>query len=92
MFKSILNGSVYLLFCSYIFTNMHLAMFHMTVKSCTICQGAFHVVNPEDLRREIESLLGVAAYSLLPWRAGATIFCFTRRKCWRDGVIYNYYK
>ena len=36
MFKSILNGSVYLLFCSYIFTNMHLAMFHMTVKSCTI--------------------------------------------------------
>ena len=55
-------------------------------------QGAFHVVNPEDLRREIESLLGVAAYSLLPWRGGATIFCFTRRKCWRDGVIYNYYK
>ena len=55
-------------------------------------QGAFHVVNPEDLRREIESLIGVAAYSLLPWRGGATIFCFTRRKCWRDGVIYNYCK
>ena len=55
-------------------------------------QGAFHVVNAEDLRREIESLLGVAVYSLLPWRGGATIFCFTRRKCWRDGVIYNYYK
>ena len=58
----------------------------------SFCQGAFHVVNAEDLRREIESLLGVAAYSLLPWRGGATLFCFTRRKCWRDGVIYNYYK
>ena len=55
-------------------------------------QGAFHVVNREDLRREIELLLGVAAYSLLPWRGGATLFCFTRRKCRRDGVIYNYYK
>ena len=57
-------------------------------------QGAFHVVNPEDLRREIELLLGVAAYSLLPWRGGAssTLFCFTRRKCVRDGVIYNYCK
>ena len=34
----------------------------------TVIQGAFHVVNPEDLRREIEFelLLGVAAYSLLP--------------------------
>ena len=52
-------------------------------------QGAFHVVNPEDLRREIELLLGVAAYSLLPWRGGATVFCFIRRNCWRDGVIYN---
>ena len=48
------------------------------------CQGAFHVVNREDLRREIELLLGVAAYSLLPWRGGATLFCFTRRKCRRD--------
>lgn len=28
-----------------------------------IIQGAFHVVNPEDLRREIKLLLGVAAYS-----------------------------
>ena len=55
-------------------------------------QGAFHVVNREDLRREIELLLGVAAYSLLPWRGGATLFCFTRRNYWRDGVIYNYYK
>ena len=44
-------------------------------------QGAFHVVNPEDLRREIELLLGVAAYSLLPWRNGATVFCFIRRNC-----------
>ena len=43
-------------------------------------QGAIHVVNPEDLRREIELLLGVAAYSLLPWRGGTTLFCFTRRK------------
>ena len=55
-------------------------------------QGAFHVVNREDLRREIELLLGVEAYSLRPWRGGATLFCFTRRKCRRDGVIYNYYK
>ena len=54
-----------------------------------VCQGAFHVVNPADLRREIELLLGVAAYSLLPWRGGATVFCFIRRNCWRDGVIYN---
>ena len=30
-----------------------------------------------------------AAYSLLPWRGGATLFCFTRCKCWHDGVIYN---
>ena len=44
-------------------------------------QGAFHVVNREDLRREIELLLGIAAYSLLPWRGGTTLFCFTRRKC-----------
>ena len=44
-------------------------------------QGAFHVVNPEDLRREIELLLGVAAYSLLPWRGGATLFWFIRRNC-----------
>ena len=51
-------------------------------------QGAFHVVNREDLRREIELLLGVAAYSLRPWRGGATLFCFTRRKCRRDGVLY----
>ena len=57
-----------------------------------ISQGAFHVVNPEDLRREIELLLGVAAYSLLPWRGGTTLFCFTRRKCSRDAVIYSYYK
>ena len=57
-----------------------------------LSQGAFHVVNREDLRREIELLLSVAAYSLLPFRGGATIFCFTRRKCWRDGIIYNYYK
>ena len=55
-------------------------------------QGAFHVVNREDLMREIELLLGVEAYSLRPWRGGATLFCFTRRKCRRDGVIYNYYK
>ena len=54
-------------------------------------QGAFHVVNPEDLRREIELTLGVAAYSLLPLRGGATLFCFTRRNYWGD-VIYNYYK
>ena len=60
--------------------------------NCKILQGAFHVVNREDLRREIEFLLGVAAYSLLPWRVGATLFCFTRRKCRRNGVIYNYYK
>ena len=53
---------------------------------------SMYIVNPEDLRREIELLLGVAAYSLLPWRRGATLFCFTRRKCWRDDVIYNYYK
>ena len=52
-------------------------------------QGAFHVVNPEDLRHEIELFLGVAAYSLLPWRGGATVFCFIRRNCGRDGVIYN---
>ena len=57
-----------------------------------ICQCAFHVVNPEDLRREIELLLGVAAYSLLSLRGGATLFCFTRRKSWPDGTIYNYYK
>ena len=57
-----------------------------------IIQGAFHVVNREDLRREIELLLGVAAYSLLPLGGGATLFCFSRRKCWRDGTIYNYYK
>ena len=37
-------------------------------------QGAFHVLNPEDLRREIKSLLGVAAYGLLPWCGGATLF------------------
>ena len=55
-------------------------------------QGAFHVVNPEDLRREIKLLFGVAAYSLLPWRGGATLFCFTRRKCWRASIIYNHYK
>ena len=55
-------------------------------------QGAFHAVNSEDLRREIELLLGVAAYSLLPWRGGATLFCSTQRKCWHDDVIYNYYK
>ena len=60
--------------------------------TCYATQGAFHVVSREDLRREIELLLGVAAYSLLPLRDGATIFCFTRRKCWRDGIIYNYYK
>ena len=58
----------------------------------TACQGAFHVVNPEDLRREIELLLGVAAYSLLYRCVGATLFCFTRRNYWRDGIIYNYYK
>ena len=52
-------------------------------------QCAFHVVNPEDLRREIELLLGVAAYSLLPWLGSATVFCLIRRNCWRDGVIYN---
>ena len=56
-----------------------------------VIQGAFHVVNPEDLRREIELTLGVAAYSLLPLRGGATLFCFTRRNYWGD-VIYNYYK
>ena len=55
-------------------------------------QGAFHVVNPEDLRREIKLLLGVAAYSLLPWRGGATLFCSTRLNYWRDGIICNYYK
>ena len=33
--------------------------------SCLV-QGAFHVVNREDLRREIELPLGVAAYSLRP--------------------------
>ena len=38
---------------------------------CSKSQGAFHVV---DLWREIELLLGVAAYSLLPLRDGATIF------------------
>ena len=37
-----------------------------------IPQGAFHEVNQEDLRREIELLLGIAAYSLLPWRSAAT--------------------
>ena len=46
-------------------------------------QGAFHVVNREDLRLEIELLLSVAAYSLLSWRGGATLFCFTWRKCRR---------
>ena len=55
-------------------------------------QGAFHVVNSEDLRHEIELLLGIAAYSLLPLHGGATLFCFTRHKCWRNSVIYNYYK
>ena len=44
------------------------------------------VVNPEDLRREIELLLGVAAYSLLYFAL------ITRRNYWRDGVIYNYCK
>ena len=44
------------------------------------------------LRREIELLLGVGAYSLLPWRGGATLFCFTWRNYWREGVICNYYK
>ena len=29
---------------------------------------------------------------LLPWHGGATLFCFTRRKCWHNSVIYNYYK
>ena len=62
----------------------------VNVRALDVSQGAFHVVNPEDLRREIELLLGVAAYSLLPWRGGTTLFCFTRRK--RDGVVYNYYK
>ena len=61
-------------------------MFRMTRED----QGAFHVVNREDLQREIELLLGVAAYSLLPWRGGATLFCFTQRKCRHDGFIYNY--
>ena len=42
-------------------------------QDCDCCQGAFHVVNREDLRREIELLLGVAAYSLLPLRGGATL-------------------
>ena len=65
---------------------------HVNGQYVPMYQGAFHVVNPEDLRREIELLLGVAAYSLLPWRGGATLFCFTRRKCWRDGIIYNYCK
>ena len=51
------------------------------------CQGAFHVVNLKDLWCEIELLLGMEAYTLLPWRGGATIFCFTRCKCWRDGVF-----
>ena len=55
-----------------------------------LTQGAFHVVNCEDLRREIELLLGVAVYGLVPWRGGATLFCFTQRKCRRDGVTYNY--
>ena len=55
-------------------------------------QGAFHVVNRKDLRHEIELLLGVVAYRLLPWRGSATLFCFTRRKFGRDRVIYNYYK
>ena len=54
-------------------------------------QDAFHVVDPEDLWREIELLLCVAAYSLLPWRGCATLFCFTRHKCWRDATIFNYY-
>ena len=40
------------------------------------CQGAFHVVNPQNLQREIELILGVATYILLPWRGGATLFCF----------------
>ena len=31
-------------------------------------QGAFHVANPEDLRRRVRMLLGVAAYDLLSWR------------------------
>ena len=59
-------------------------------KNRMFAQGAFHVVNPEDLRREVELLLGVAAYSLLPWHGGTTLFCFTQRKCLHDGVIYNY--
>ena len=61
----------------------------LKISGQVVCQGAFHVVNPADLRREIELLLGVAAYSLLPWCGGATVFCFIRRNCWRDGVIYN---
>ena len=69
-------------------------MFSRCSVQCTGHQAAFHVVNREDLRREIELelLLGVAANSLRPWRGGATLLCFTRRKCRRDGVIYNYYK
>ena len=55
-------------------------------------QDALHAVNPEDLLHKIELLLGIAAYSLLPWFGGAIIFCFTLCKCWRDGIIYNYYK
>ena len=42
-----------------------------------------HSMYPEDLRREIDLFLGVAAYSLLSWRGGAW------RKCWHDRVIYN---
>ena len=60
--------------------------FSILAKICVVIhfivgQGAFHVVNPEDLRREIKSLLGVAAYGLLPWRGGATLFRFIWRKC-----------
>ena len=64
---------------SFILILITLANIKATVPGCIPCSKA----------HEIELLLGIAAYSLLPWRGGATLFCFTRCKCWRDGVIYN---
>ena len=54
----------------------HAAMNAYSVGTVYTAQGAFHVANPEDIRCEIELLLAVAAYNLLPWRGGATLFCF----------------
>ena len=40
-------------------------------------QGERTVVNPEDRRCGSKLLLGIVAYSVLFWRGGITLFCFT---------------